>query len=147
MSQIKRIKDKGIPVSTCTYRGKELRQRWEEAFAHTLSLSQKRNIKLHQYLWHVFSWRKFPCKEGQQAMTAFNQVHKNACYLFYQGDEDTLLIRNATNLKAADVINNVDGYMDDVYVVDVDFKWTYVVTHEPDCGPYFFQSNWKTEQD
>ncbi len=26
---------------------------------------------------------------------------------------------------------------DDVYVVDKDFKWTYLKTYETMCGPYF----------
>ncbi|WML52215.1 DUF4275 family protein [Neobacillus sp. PS3-12] len=25
-------------------------------------------------------------------------------------------------------------------VVDGDFNWTYVKTHEGDCGPYFYKS-------
>ncbi|MDO0824125.1 DUF4275 family protein [Desulfosporosinus nitroreducens] len=31
---------------------------------------------------------------------------------------------------------------DDIYLVDLDFHWTYVVTHEKEqCGPYFFKNN------
>ncbi|MBT2723991.1 DUF4275 family protein [Bacillus sp. ISL-46] len=33
----------------------------------------------------------------------------------------------------------MDGYIDDVYVVDKDFTWTYILTHEYFCGPYFYQ--------
>ena len=35
----------------------------------------------------------------------------------------------------------VDGHMDysDLYVMDWEENWTFVMTHETDCGPYFIQ--------
>ena len=47
------------------------------------------------------------------------------------------MLENARRIKAEDIINEIDGYIDDVYVVDIDFSWTYIHTHEYFCGPYF----------
>jgi hypothetical protein len=51
------------------------------------------------------------------------------------------LLENARSLKAEDIIKDIDDYLEDVYVVDTDFTWTYVFTHEEYCGPYFYQLN------
>ncbi|WP_066063025.1 DUF4275 family protein [Neobacillus soli] len=114
------LKDKGILVIELKDKGKELRNQWEEAFAKHLSISEKRKIYFHQHLWHVFSYDK-------------------ACYIFYQNNENTLLLENARGLKADDILNEIDGYLTDVYVVDKDFSWTYIHTHEFFLGPYFIQ--------
>jgi hypothetical protein len=140
VTQIKLLKDKGFLVSEFKNKGSELRKHWEEKFTHTLSKSQKQKIYLNQHLWHVYSYNKLSCLEGQQATEAFNKLKKNVCYIFYQENENAIMIENARSVKAEDVINNIDGYIDDVYVVDKDFSWTYIYTHEKFCGPYFSQS-------
>ena len=52
--------------------------------------------------------------------------------MFYQHLSDVLLIEQAATLKAAHFVQE-----EDVYVVDGNFTWTYVVTHESDGDPYF----------
>jgi hypothetical protein len=49
------------------------------------------------------------------------------------------MLKNTKRLTAEDIINKIEGYIDDVYVVDIDFTWTYIHTHEEFCGPYFYQ--------
>lgn len=49
-----------------------------------------------------------------------------------------LLKVKGRSIKAEDLINELNGYIDDVYVVDKDFSWTYIYSHEYFCGPYFF---------
>ena len=140
MEQIDLLKDKGILVTELKNKRKELWKLWEEAFANNLTKSQKRKIYFHQHMWHVFSYNKISCIEGQNAKAAFNKKQKEACYIFYQDNENALLLENARRIKAEDLINEIDGYIDDVYVVDIDFSWTYIHTHEYFCGPYFYQS-------
>ncbi|CAM3916602.1 hypothetical protein GCM10009865_54200 [Aeromicrobium ponti] len=53
------------------------------------------------------------------------------------------MIENAKKLKAEDITNRIEEYMDDVYVVDKDFTWTYIHTHEEFCGPYFYKTKEK----
>jgi predicted nucleic acid-binding protein len=138
--QIKLLKEKGILVSKLKNKQNELRKKWEEKFTNTLSKSQKRKIYFHQHLWHVFSYKKLPCLEEELAAEAFGKIKKDICYIFYQDNEDVLLLENARSLKAEDIIHEIDCYIDDVYVMDKDFSWTYIHTHEQFCGPYFFQT-------
>lgn len=139
MEQIKRLKSKGILVTNLIGKREELQKQWEEAFAKHLSKSQKRKIYFYQHLWHVFSYKKLSCLEEQEARDAFNKVKKDSCIIYYYDNQNVLLLENARNLKAEDIIKDIDDYLEDVYVVGTDFTWTYVFTHEENCGPYFYQ--------
>lgn len=69
----------------------------------------------------------------ERADKAFNKEAKQFCYVFYQHSNDALILENASSLTAEDFVND-----EDVYVVDKEFNWTYVRTHETGwCGPYF----------
>jgi hypothetical protein len=139
MEQIDLLKDKGILVTELKNKRNELRKQWEEAFTKHLSKSQKRKINFNQHIWHVFSFNKLPYLEKQKARDALNMTKKDTCYIFYQDNEYVLLLENARSLKAEDIINEIHGYINDVYVVAKDFSWTYIHTHEYFCGPYFYQ--------
>lgn len=70
--------------------------------------------------------------EGK-ADNAFNKEAKSKCFLFYQHLDIALSIENAGKITTDDLHNEMD-----VYVVDKEFTWTYVKTHETGwCGPYF----------
>jgi hypothetical protein len=83
---------------------------------------------------HVFSYKKLPCLEGKAAMRAFHKENRFICYLFYQEREEAYMLVNAEILRAEDLRQEHD-----VYVVDPQFMWTYVQTHEYYCGPYFYR--------
>ena len=55
-------------------------------------------------------------------------------YLFYEG-----LWNDLPYVKPVELPLPEDFFADkhDVYLVDKDFTWTYVHTHEEACGPYF----------
>lgn len=119
--------------------GTFLRKQWEDNFANHLSLEEKKDIYLYNnsgfcgYLWHLFSYEKKDCLQGQEAEKAFNKELKNSCYIFWQHTEYALIVENADILYANDFEDE-----DDIYVVDKEFHWTYVNTHETGlCGPYF----------
>lgn len=84
------------------------------------------------YLWHVFSWGKRKCFSGDKAVEVFNNRKKKHCYVFFQRSNEALLLDDANDLNLRDLAEESD-----IYVVDKDFKWTFVVTHEESCGPYF----------
>lgn len=63
----------------------------------------------------------------------FNNEKKSKCFIFYQHLDDVIIIENAWKLSADDLCCEMA-----VYVVDPDFNWIYVKTHETGwCGPYF----------
>ena len=119
--------------------GPFLRKLWEDNFADHLNPQEKKDIFLYDndgfcgFLWHLFSYAKKYCLEEKEAEKAFNSEHKDFCYVFWQHSDYALIIENAGALNANDL---KDEY--DVYIVDKEFNWTYVKTHETgQCGPYF----------
>lgn len=113
--------------------GKYLRGVWEKEFAEAISSDEKRKIYLHDFLWHLFSYEKVEAFAKDYAKNSFNNELKNRVYVFYQHSDYALTIENAKNIVAEDF-----NYEDDIYIVDTEFQWTYVNTHETACGPYFY---------
>lgn len=116
-----------------------LHARWEEAFAGNLTSSEKQEIYLKDdryysgYLWHIFSYEKVDHLTNDQAIRAFHDQSKKSCYVFYQHSDDVYLIEQG-HLLPYELLSKEE----DVYVVDSDFTWTFVITHETEtCGPYF----------
>jgi hypothetical protein len=130
----KRLENRGIVVEELIGEGEAFRKRWEKAFTENISAQEKQSIYLGDFLWHVFSYKKLPCLEGKAAMRAFHKENRFICYLFYQEREEAYMLVNAENLRAEDLRQEHD-----VYVVDPQFMWTYVQTHEYYYGPYFYR--------
>ena len=78
--------------------------------------------------------------EARQALKAHAG---DELYLFYNEDppEDVPQVRPVT-LEELEAIPADRGASPgtDWYVVDRNFTWTYVQTHEEDCGPYFCEA-------
>ncbi len=130
--------------------GMYLKQEWEIHFVNHLSHAVKEEIYLYNdcytcgYLWHVFSYARKKCLEGEQAKKAFHEELKKNCYIFYQHSDEVLIFEDASLLRASDFLYEMDD-MDkgDIYVVDKEFTWTYVQTHETGWyGSYFSRKKW-----
>ena len=133
------LKNKKIRVKEIPKWGAYLRKQWENNFGNHISHEEKKSIYLYNvdsacgYLWHIFSYEKKDCLEGEQAEKAFNNEPKNTCYVFYQHSDYALILENASMFTANDLLNETD-----IYVADKGFNWTYVKTHETGwLGPYF----------
>jgi tRNA (guanine-N7-)-methyltransferase len=117
--------------------------RWISTFASSVADDILREHVLEEcnYLWHVFSWGKVPCFEGDQARRTFDDRKCNLVYMFRRGRS----INNFPRIEGLTIANKVTSeqleLIDDIYVVDLNFSWTYVNTHESECGPYFAFSN------
>lgn len=136
MDLIDLLKRKKIKVTEIPKWGAYLRKQWENNFANSLSVSEKKSIYFDSYLWHLFSYEKKSCLRDNRANTALHEEVKKECYLFYQHSECALILENAASLTAADLFNEGD-----VYITDKKFTWTYVNTHESYLGPYFSRKN------
>ncbi|NRS49525.1 DUF4275 family protein [Brevibacillus sp. HB2.2] len=134
-----RMKEKNTKTTELSIWGPYLREEWEKHFASHLTEEDKERIFLKNkdgyqgYLWHLFSYKLRDCLEREEADEAFQQVAHESYYVFYQLSNEVLILENAARFSVADLEKEYD-----VYVVDKDFTWTYVKTHETKwCGPYF----------
>ncbi len=111
----------------------EFENKWIKAFASNVS-KEDLDLRVYDegnYLWHIFSWELVKCKEGDEARKAFDElVNKKALIIQMWYDEETKPL--SPDSKSSDFDN-----MQEVFIVDNEFEWTYVVTHEINCGPYF----------
>ncbi|CAG7594692.1 hypothetical protein PAESOLCIP111_00006 [Paenibacillus solanacearum] len=131
---IELLNNKNIKFTESSKWGQYLRGVWEENFAEQLSADEKKKIYLEQYLWHVFSYKKILCLKNDQAIMEFNKVIKSqrTCYIFFQHSDLALIVESSSSITSEDL-----EYDDDIYIVDKGFTWTYIQTHEEQCGPYF----------
>ena len=137
------LKNKKVKVTEIPKWGPYLQKQWEYNFSNHISDEEKKSIYLFDnsgfcgYLWHIFSSDKKDCLKDEQAEKAFNNEQKDHCYIFYQHSDYALILNNASMFIANDLI-----YEEDIYIVDKEFSWTYVKTHETGwCGPYFSRKN------
>ena len=115
---------------------KDLRERWLDTFAADVSEENLGKYVLAggSYLWNIFSEKLVPCLEGNVACKALAELPDTECYRFYKEypPQDQPRIKAVSMEDVASLPDDLDWYL-----VDKDFTWTYVHTHEEDCGPYF----------
>ena len=117
----------------------EFYTKWLQTFA--IDVSEKDIKKYVQstgnYIWHIFSWELLNESQylsGPQAKEEYDKIDKkDAIYIEWFEDNHTKDI--TWPLSMAKTLDNLV----EVYVVDKDFKWTYIKTHESMCGPYFMK--------
>ncbi len=118
----------------------EFYSKWLKTFAFNIP---KHDIEKYvkstgNYIWHIFSWELLnenQYLEGNIAKEAYDKIDKKgAIYIDWFKDKKTKDITE--NLNTA---KDIDDFVE-LYVVDKDFKWTYIKTHEDMCGPYFMES-------
>lgn len=121
----------------------EVRNKWIENFAGGLTEREKKELSIENHLWYALDSKKVAYLEGEDAVEAFNNLRKKGYYVFFDyyryEDEDLFGYENKVfevfgwnKMKAEDFFCSGD-----IYVVDKEFTWTYVFTHEDWCGPYF----------
>ena len=96
---------------------------------------------MDSFLWHLCSYEKVICLEKEAAIKAFERQKKNQCTIFYQFTNEAFLVQNANNLKVKDLpYDDWDMDHSDIYVMDWENNWTFMITHENGwIGPYFIQ--------
>lgn len=118
---------------------KKYKEKW---FNNFVPISKKRKAKrvcfsnkgYNNYLWHLFSYEYIKCIEDDFAVQQYLNIDKNVCYILL--DYENLCFKiDRIDLLDINFINTVN----DIYITDVDFTWTYVHTHELQCGPYYYK--------
>ena len=114
---------------------KQVKERWLDAFAEDVNEADfgKYVLASGNYLWHIFSYKLVPHLSGEEARKA---RPNEDCYLFYC-EYPPFNTPRVRFLKAEEAAALAEDHHPDWYLVNKDFTWTYVKTHETECGPYF----------
>ena len=124
----------------------EIRNKWIEIFAGNLTERERKEISMDNHLWYGFNSEKKDYLEGEDAVEAFNNLRKKGYYVFFDYDiytyEDFFGYENKVfEVFGWNKMKAEDFSCDDIYIVDKEFTWTYVYTHEGFWyGPYFCKS-------
>ncbi len=88
---------------------------------------------LDRYLWHIFSFNDGLAAEGENAKNEYKKQYPCDLFIFNERFDYCLKIE-----KSAIPDIKMDDFIDDIYIVHANYRWTYVIPHENDSmGPYF----------
>ena len=109
----------------------QLAERWLKAFGAGWNLERIREAQYGGCLWPPSPSGGGAVLEGEEAKRAFDALEYDTAYIFREG----ITQAGVTVKTSAAGLSRIRG---DVYVVDREFQWTYVHTHEDGwMGPYF----------
>lgn len=113
----------------------EIWKKWLEIFAKDVSAKTLEKYVTNEdcYLWHIFSYGFVNCIQGEAAEKEYMKVKYSEKYIF---SEDKFAADKRNGRVIAVEESEVSDYTD-IYITDKSFCWTFVKTHESDCGPYF----------
>lgn len=120
----------------------EFEKKWLESFVPDLTEEQYESCFVGEYLWHVFSYKLIPEERvlmGDKAREAYEKADKEQAFTIRLWLDEENIETEPIREKLKDW-KKVDK-LQELYVVDRDWKWTYVSTHENGwLGPYFYEA-------
>ncbi len=142
-------KVRGLIRTAC--QKEEVSRLWDELFLSAVTKEAKARSKMYneQFRWHIFSFELLEAMSKNEADKTFEAMRKNLLFVFFQYGENAYQIENADFLSAEDLrlwkeYSTLEE--SDIYIFDPAAQWTYVLTHEEACGPYFYQTKEDDEQ-
>lgn len=107
----------------------EVKNKYVQTFFKDLTDDDKKSIYFDDYMWHAFTYGKIACVEGYNAINEFNKRKEIDVYVIsmYSG-----IVEERRNLTYEGLMRMryMNSTYNDCYVVDKDFKWTFIFTHE-----------------
>ena len=103
--------------------------------------------RMHNLLWHVFSFEEGKAIEGDDAQTAFDNTDKKSAVIYIDDIDTAFSADNISDLSSAKIEQmcaneGVDMEFIDMVITADDFSWTYCRTHEVGwLGPYFYKKS------
>ena len=108
----------------------DIKNKYIGIFFNNLTEKEKSDIRFEQYIWHAFSYDKVQSKKGSEAIDALRQHNENDVYVIFQSNENVLEERNITYEQIYNNVLENNIWTTDCYIIDKNFKWTFVLTHE-----------------
>ena len=117
------VHPKGFSTQLSAPEAKELVERWLEVFG-----KNRQGAHTKAYLWHVFSFDRYPSVSKAEALTAYRE--QKACeFIVLSNDRDEAFTTDVLPEKCS---------FSDFYVFPPNLAWTMAFTHEDGLlGPYF----------
>ena len=127
----------------------EYKNEWVSNYTDNPKIAQEAlpSKKMHNLLWHVFSFEEGKAIEGDEAQLAFDNTDKKSAIIYFD-DVDTAFTAdnigdlNSTEIEQMCADDDIDMGNIDIVITADDFSWTYCRTHEMGWfGPYFYKKS------
>lgn len=113
----------------------KLIEQWLSTFSKNVTRKQKRDCRMDQYPWHLFSFNVVPSLLGEAALKKYASKKDEEFYVIDLVGGDG--IRCLSDLKP-----DFGPARSEIYVFPEDLSWTMVFTHEYGWfGPYYCDRN------
>jgi hypothetical protein len=135
------LTDLGLRVDAYDWRRScDARTKWWRSFAVNSNGQTYKQTYGGMY-WHIFSYGQVRCLSGAKAAEAYRAMGVDEFLAFTSNDAEPVLVCEGPLPCSADVEDFVAeaGVPVDVYLSDIECRWTMVFTHEGDSciGPFF----------
>lgn len=109
----------------------DIKKKYIDIFFGSLTEEEKSNIYFDEYMWHAYSYKKIKALEGCKAIEEFKKCDQNGIYILFQ-DNDEVIEMESINFD--EIVGNMENEevwnRSDCYIVDKNFKWAFIYTHE-----------------
>ena len=121
----------GVRCIEDEYTIEEMKQKWISEFCASLTEEDQKRCHMDQFMWHAFSYKMLePILEGDVAKNQFDNIKKNDVYMFSENGKKVYRLYLPEKFKCY-MLRLI--YSEDVYFVDSEFKWTFILPHDYDC--------------
>jgi hypothetical protein len=123
-------------------------QGWRLVYARAMHEKAGRWV-LPDHEWHVMSYGYAIHVSGAAAEEHYLALNSEATYLVYLEHCPIPMchvsVGDLPSLEFLHCLYAPEGGLCDIYVFAADYSWTFVITHEPDIGPFFSRREWQKE--
>lgn len=112
--------------------------RWKSVYYINGSREENKQYR-HQY-YLIFSYDRANCETELNAINLYTKLKPQDYYILLSPDKTPgfFCFQSAMlSYKELLAFKNENRYIGDVYVIGVDFSWTFIITSEDWCGPFF----------
>lgn len=105
----------------------------------------KKPLVPSEALWHTFSYNHYVHYTGRQAIEVFDKTFMKSLIVFTTSSCEAIICESdvVQNMKYNELVcclNKIDRSLD-IFICQKNYRWTFVIPHEPDFGPYFAYSS------
>jgi hypothetical protein len=120
----------------------QVQSTWRQAFAPGVN---DWSGDLAQFDWHAFSCEVVGHLKGAAAIVALGRAVAGRLIVAQSLPDGPMLRCELAALPDYTTLRN--AWPGDLYLMNDELEWTFVMTHEPQCGPYFAERVFPTTLD
>jgi hypothetical protein len=118
-------------------------RKWKRVFLVPISRKICRKSIYDGEYFATFYYALTPCSKKKGAIKIYSkQREKDWIIHIWDGYPERVMACQGKTLptsKQLEKIRDLQHSLADIYISPTDLRWTFCITHEPECGPYFSQ--------